>query len=79
MAGERARRHEPAGAASNARVPREGRVTAAPPPGAPPLAQALLVAAVAWQQFLGGRTLDVALAEAVVAVRPAHPLSLIHI
>jgi 16S rRNA (cytosine967-C5)-methyltransferase len=48
-------------------------VIAAPPHGAPPLAQALLVAAVAWQQFLGGRTLEVALAEAVVAVRPAHP------
>ena len=44
-----------------------------PPASAPPLAQALLVAAVAWQQFLGGRTLEVALDAAAAAVRPAHP------
>ena len=45
----------------------------AKPAGAPPLAQALLVAAVAWLQFLDGRTLDAALDEAVDAVQPAHP------
>ena len=42
-------------------------------PGAPPLAEALLVAAVSWQQFLGGRTLDAALDDALEAVQPAHP------
>jgi 16S rRNA (cytosine967-C5)-methyltransferase len=40
--------------------------------GAPPLAQALLLAAVAWQQFTAGRTLEAALDDAREAVRPAH-------
>ena len=47
-------------------------MSAVTPPGAPPLVQALLVAAVAWQQFVEGRTLDAALDVAVDAVRPAH-------